>query len=297
MIIPFLKMHGLGNDFVVLVKDQLPDDCFLTKTLCKALSDRKRGIGCDQIILMEGGQDDQGVYSIAFYNADGSVSGACGNGTRCIAGLIFEELAEIAQEGGSPPPDHLVIRVKGVEGQEDRLLQAWKAPQGMVTVDMGLPLLQANLIPVNSETPQSLEFLETNLPEGVAVGMGNPHCVFFIPDDQRQALAAQWGEFIEKHDLFPERTNVEFVSVLSSSQLAVTVWERGVGFTEACGTGACASVVAGVLKGYTDRAVTVTLDGGKLHVVWDEETGHVFKTGAYTWVGEGIFMFQEGESS
>ncbi len=252
--LPFRKMHGAGNDFVVI--DSRGAGARVTPELARALGDRHRGVGFDQLAEI---RDDAGGADIAldFWNADGSMAGACGNATRCVADLVMGEAATIRTARG--------------------VLQA-RREGGRVAVNMGPPILDPAGVPVAGDPGQ--------LPGApMAVGMGNPHCVFFVPDAEAVDLAAL-GPRIEHHPLFPERTNVEYASVLGPDRLRLRVWERGTGITLACGSGACAVAVAAHLRGITGRRVTLAMDGGDLIADWREDG--VWLTGPVATVFEGV---------
>ncbi|MEM1100501.1 MAG: diaminopimelate epimerase [Pseudomonadota bacterium] len=258
--LPFMKMHGLGNDFVVI--DGRGSDVVLGAARVRALADRHRGVGCDQLALL-GGADGADI-SITFYNADGSPSAACGNATRCIAAWEMERTGAEA----------LSIEVTGRGG-----LEAVRRADGLVAVNMGHPLLDWRGVPLAHE----LETLTLPIEGGpAATGMGNPHCTFFVPDTDAVDLAVR-GPEIEHHPLFPERTNVQFATILSETRIRMRVWERGTGITLASGSSSCATAVAAARRGLTGRQVEIVLDGGTLEIDWREDgvwmagpTAHVF---------------------
>jgi len=258
----FVKMHGLGNDFVVVDARGAP--ARMNARLAHALGDRHRGIGFDQLAVIHEGEG--ATAEVEFWNADGSLTGACGNATRCVGHLLIEE---------SKAPE---VTMKTVNG----LLRGWRNQDGTLTVDMGSAQLGWREIPLAGEVDT------VSLPlEGApgAVSMGNPHCVFFVEDADSVALE-EAGPVWEHHPTFPERTNVEFCQVLDRHSIRMRVWERGTGVTLACGSGACAAVVAGVRKGLVEREVRVILDGGPLDLEW-RENGHVLMTGPVATVFEG----------
>ena len=275
-MIKFTKMHGLGNDFVIL--DGRQTSLALSAGQISKIADRRRGVGCDQLIVIEKQQDRKAFAFIRFYNSDGSESGACGNGTRCVADLLLKEAGT----------DEVVLETT------PGLLVCKRAENGLVQVNMGAPRLNADDIPLAQECDTLHLPLEG---DPVAVNMGNPHCVFFIAASDAQArygvlddwpdnTVKEWGSKIEHDPLFPERTNVEFVHVIDETRLRMRVWERGAGITQACGTGACASAVAAIRRGLTGRKVTVTLDGGDLTIEWPED-GDVLMTGPVAYVFDG----------
>lgn len=253
-----MKMHGLGNDFVVV--DARAQAVPLNTALVRALADRHRGVGFDQLALITEGDD----LTLTFYNADGSQSGACGNATRCIAAR------EMAQGG----TDSLSIDVSG-----RGTLQAVRDAQQVTAVNMGAPLLDWQDIPLAQEV-DTLALPMDGAPVGT--GMGNPHCTFFV-DDVAAIDLATCGPEIEHHPLFPERTNVQFAQVIGPDHIRMRVWERGTGITLASGSSSCATAVAAARKGLTGRTVRIDLDGGTLHIDWREDgvwmsgpTAHVF---------------------
>jgi diaminopimelate epimerase len=258
---PFRKMQGLGNDFAVFDARSAP--VLLTPELARRLADRHFGIGCDTLVLILPGTA-QADATLRFFNSDGSEVGACGNATRCVARLLMDERG-LAR-----------VRLESKGG----LLLCSDAGSGLVTVDMGLPGLEWQQIPL-SEAKDTLQFvfeLEGRALTASAVSMGNPHCVLFVGDAEK-APVAQIGPLIETHTLFPQRVNVEFAQVLDQGRIRMRVWERGVGITLACGTGAAATAVAAIRKGLTGRKVELILDGGSLILEWREEDGHVLMTG------------------
>lgn len=242
----FRKMHGAGNDFVVL--DSRGRDAVTTPALAKALGDRHRGVGFDQLAELR--DCDEADLRLDFWNADGSMAGACGNATRCVAWLVMHETGN----------DAVSIRT------ERGILKAVRQ-NGQVWVNMGPPLLAWDAIPLAREVnPQNLP-----LPgDPVGVGMGNPHCVFFVEDAETVALNVD-GPRIEHDPLFPQRTNVEFASLTGPDRLRMRVWERGTGVTLACGSGACAVAVAAAKRGLTGRRVVMDLDGGTLIADWRDD--------------------------
>jgi len=253
----FMKMHGLGNDFVVL--DARAGDIALSAALVAAIADRHRGIGFDQLAVIAAGGGDA---RLTFYNADGSTSAACGNATRCIARHLMAETGKTALT---------LSTARGV-------LQAVDAGGGLTSVNMGQPQLGWVEIPL----AEAIETLELPIEGGpTATGMGNPHCTFFVEDACAVPLD-RFGPRYEHHPLYPERTNVQVASVIGPDHLRMRVWERGVGVTLASGSSSCAVAVAAARRGLTGRHVRITLDGGTLEVEWREdgvwmtgETAHV----------------------
>jgi len=267
--LPFIKMHGLGNDFVVLDGRAAP--VALTAARARAIADRHTGVGCDQIILVEPARKTGADAFMRILNADGGEVGACGNATRCVAALAM------AEKGSRSA---IIETVSG-------LLAAEAAGEGIVAVDMGPAGLDWRDIPL-SEAMDTLRLAVDAGPlrEATAVGMGNPHAVFFV-DDAEAVPMETWGPVVERHPLFPERTNVEAVEVIAPDRVRMRVWERGVGVTRACGTGACAAVVAAHRRGFTGRAAHVVLDGGTLLVEWRTD-GRVRMTGPVTTSFRGV---------
>jgi len=260
----FLKMHGLGNDFVVF--DARRERIALDAASAKALADRRFGVGCDQVIVIGEGRNGFDA-AMRIYNADGGEVESCGNAARCVARLLMEE----------KDSDRVAIDSPGGE------LYCSDAGAGSVTVDIGPPRLEWQEIPLARATDTShVAFEIDGAPfDGVAVNVGNPHCVLFV-DSADATPVATLGPRIETHPLFPARTNAEFVTVRDRSHLRMRVWERGAGITSACGTGACASAVAAHRRGLTARKVEVLLDGGALAIEWRESDGHVLMTGPAT---------------
>ncbi|OUS04149.1 diaminopimelate epimerase [Rhodobacterales bacterium 52_120_T64] len=260
--IAFLKMHGLGNDFVVI--DARGHDNPMTAALARAIGHRHFGIGFDQLALI---RMEDNVVAVDYWNADGSLSNACGNATRCVARLLMAESGDGA----------MIIRT----GRGDLMCE--DAGNGLIRVNMGQPQLEWQDVPL-------AENLDTvNLPINgtpAATGMGNPHCSFFVEDAEAVDLD-ELGPRIENHPLFPERTNVQVVQVLDRNNLRVRVWERGVGHTLASGSSSCAVTVAAVRKGLADRKVTVHLDGGDLEIDWRDDG--VWMTGPTMLVSSGTF--------
>lgn len=264
----FRKMHGLGNDFVVV--DARGQDDPVTPALARALGDRHRGVGFDQLAVLRDPSNGSDAR-IGFWNADGSRAAACGNATRCIADLLLAE-------GRGP---ELALTVDGRDGQ----LAAWREADGRISVDMGPAAIGWQDIPL-AEPTDTLALPLEGAPVGVS--MGNPHAVHFVEDIATVDVAAR-GAAVERHPLFPERTNVQFVEVLSPNAVRARVWERGVGLTLASGSSACAIAVAGRRRGLTGAALDVTLDGGTLAIrlVGEAGEGGVIMTGPVAHVFEG----------
>jgi diaminopimelate epimerase len=259
--LPFLKMHGLGNDFVVL--DARARAIALGPEAARRIADRRTGVGCDQLLILEPAPNGAAAR-LTIRNADGGEVSACGNGARCIASLLLNET-------GAPS-----IAIETAAGP----IRAAARGGGRVEVDMGPALLGWREIPLAREIADTthLPLSAGPLSDPVGVGMGNPHAVFFVPDAQAVEIE-RWGPEIEHHPLFPERTNVEVCTVLARDRIRMRVWERGVGVTRACGSGACASLVAAVRRGLADRKAELILDGGSLEIEWRAPDGHVLLTG------------------
>ncbi len=259
---PFLKMHGLGNDFVVI--DSRGGEAVTTPALARALGDRNRGVGFDQ--LAEIRDADGADFGLDFWNSDGSRAGACGNATRCVSDYVMRGLGTDAVT---------LITARGG-------LRAVRRADGLVSVNMGQPQTGWDEVPVAS----AVDTLHLPLAgDPVAVGMGNPHCVFFVPDAEAVDLQGV-GPTLEHDPLFPQRTNVEFASVVAPDHLRLRVWERGAGITLACGSGACATAVAAHLRGLTGRRVFIEADGGRLEIDWREDG--VWMTGPVAHVFDGF---------
>ncbi|MCL4145424.1 UNVERIFIED_CONTAM: hypothetical protein GTU68_043082 [Idotea baltica] len=248
-------MHGLGNDFVIL--DLRGGKPAPEPALVRAIADRRRAIGFDQLITIEDESHEQLAAYMGIWNPDGSRSGACGNATRCVAHLLMEE------SGG----DGLTLRT------DFGLLHAWRAGSGLVRVNMGAPKLDWEDIPL----AEASDTVRIDLWGPGAVNMGNPHAVFFVEDAEAVPVEGL-GPMIENHPMFPERTNVEFCHVIDRNRIRMRVWERGAGITQACGSGACAAVVAGARRDLIDRKCIVELDGGPLAIEWADDD-KVYMTG------------------
>jgi diaminopimelate epimerase len=274
-MIPFRKMHGLGNDFVVLdARANAPldargkgvlDALGITPARAAALADRRTGIGCDQLILLEPAGDGAEVF-MRIRNPDGSEAGACGNATRCVAQLLAQELGR----------DRVTVRTIGGD------LPAEALPDGRFRVDMGPPRLGWAEVPLARE----VDTLHLPLSRGIlgdpaACSMGNPHATFFVRDLDAVPVTTL-GPGLEHDPLFPERANIGFVQVLDPGHIRLAVWERGAGLTLACGSGACAAVVNAARRGLTGRRARVSLPRGEMEIEWQAdgpEEGHVLMTG------------------
>lgn len=249
----FRKMHGLGNDFVMI--DTRDQDVSLSPEQIERICDRNFGVGCDLMTVLEP-SDNADIFA-RFYNADGSESDACGNATRCVGDIILKETGK----------DSITIETgRGI-------LTATRAENDMITINMGEPRDITDL-PLEGDP--------------VGVNMGNPHCVFFVDDVAAIDLAAA-GAPIEMHEIFPNRTNVEYVQNMGNNILRQITWERGVGRTLACGSGACATATAAITRGLvTGRKAEVILDGGSLFIEWQESDNTILMTGPVAYVFEGV---------
>jgi diaminopimelate epimerase len=266
--VPFRKMHGLGNDFVVI--DRRGTALKVDAAAARALADRRTGIGCDQVILIEDPRDRNARAFMRIFNADGSEAEACGNGTRCIARLVAEETGEKR------------VRLETVVG----LLDAELLAGDRVAVDMGPARTLWQEVPL----ARAMDTLTVDLAAGalrnpVCTSMGNPHATFFVADADGIDLATL-GPVLEHDPLFPERANIGVATVLSPGRIRLRVWERGAGITQACGTGACAALVAAHRRGLSGRHARIALDGGDLEILWRDD-GHVIMTGPATLAFEG----------
>jgi diaminopimelate epimerase len=273
----FTKMHGLGNDFVVIdARTGKPGaGLAISAAQAAAIADRRTGVGCDQFILIEDahdGEDNQGVDAfMRIRNADGGEVDACGNATRCIGAVLLDETGK----------DTVLIRT-GAD-----LLTVTRAGNGagygLVTVDMGLARVGWDEIPLSAEADTlHLDLSRGLLSDPAAASMGNPHATFFVDDAEAVAIA-EHGPGLEHDPIFPERANIGVAQIIAPDRMRLRVWERGVGLTSACGTGACAAVVNAHRRGLADRRVVVVVDGGELLIDWREDrpggAGRVFMTG------------------
>lgn len=280
----YWKMNGLGNDFVIV--DLRGHPFGFSVEQIRALSSRKTGlganlhdmpaggrVGCDQFITLSATRDDPRTPVMNIWNANGRRAEACGNASRCVADLIMRERKS----------DHVRLRV----GKDTLIARQDPKQPGMISVDMGVPKLEWDQIPLKAP----MNTLQLPIEEGpvanpVAVSMGNPHMVFFV-DDVDSLNVVELGMELENHDLYPNSANVGFAQVLAPDRIRLRVFERGAGLTPACGTGACAALVAAVRRKLTRRAATMVLDGGELRVAWLESSSHVIMTGPVTREFEG----------
>lgn len=276
----FSKWHGQGNDFVIVngFQEKLND----YRQAAIAVCDRHFGIGADGLVILLPAATADADFKIRIFNSDGSEAEMCGNATRCIARYVYEN--------GLSEKTSLTLETLAGYIKPEIVFEAGQIKT--ICVNMGVPRLQRNEIPMAG--PEDLQAV--NIPLEAAgrtygitcVSMGNPHCVIFVDDIAAVDLSAI-GPVIETHSLFPRKTNVEFVQVLSSDKVRMRVWERGAGITLACGTGASATLVASVLNGKTDRAITVELDGGDLFVEWRDDN-HIYMSGPAIEVFRGSYL-------
>ena len=287
-VIPFVKMHGAGNDYVYInALNSCPENL---SQWAVEISDRHFGVGSDGLIAILPADSDEADFRMEMYNADGSRGKMCGNASRCIAkflihyGLTDKKMIRLATDAG-------------VKFLYPRLNDTGEVME--VTVDMGIPEFTPDKIPVKGvewdiDGTASVSLLATTGEEFKAfpVSMGNPHAVIILNEDSdlTDHLVLECGKEFEKNPAFPDYANIEFIKVRSKDDIQMRVWERGSGETLACGTGACASVVAGIAKGLLNRRVRVHLKGGILQIEWDEKTGHVMMTGGAEIIAEGIYF-------
>ena len=272
--IPFRKMNGLGNDFVVINARQKP--LAISEEQARAIADRKSGVGCDQLIVME--KSDQADVTMRIWNAEGGEVESCGNASRCIADIIMTETGR----------DTATIMTKG------GFLAARKAGALLVTIDQGKPKFAWDQIPLSEKFADTRHIelsvgpLDAPLMHSPSVvNVGNPHCIFWVKD-LAVANLGKVGPMLEYHPLFPQRTNVEMAKVVARDHVMVNVWERGAGLTKACGTAACAVMAAGFRIRIIDAKCRVTLPGGDLFMAVNEANGHVLMTGPVAYEYDGV---------
>jgi diaminopimelate epimerase len=275
----FTKMHGLGNDFVVIHMPFAPDFTELA-ALAPRICDRHTGVGADGIAVLY----PSVVADIAMriINSDGSIAEQCGNAMRCVARYVYERMNGLRKQ----------FTIESKIGVQPVWIEAEAGVVSRVRIDMGQPVLTPREIPL--ELPGESAIEQTLTVEGrsfvyTAVSMGNPHMVIAV-EDATAFPVAKWGPLLEKHPLFPNKTNVEFVTYHSSDEATMRVWERGVGITLACGSGACATVVAGALAVKCGRKVLVHLPAGDLFIEWCEEDDRVYMTGPASFVYDGVWL-------
>ncbi len=275
--VPYLKMNGLGNDFVVV--DARADSRRFSTAAVRAITDRVKGVGADQFIVMERPRAAGADVFMRIYNADGGEIDACGNASRCVAALVADELGRQA-----------------VQLETNAGLLAATVAGDTVTVDMGRPRFDWDQIPLAEPfadtTGIELQIGPIDAPvlhTPSVVNVGNPHAVFWVADVEAYDLG-RFGPLLENHPIFPERANISLAQVLSPERIRVRVWERGAGLTRACGTAACAVAVAAARKGLTARTVTIELPGGALAIDWRTSDDHILMSGPWTRDGEGVLV-------
>ena len=273
MQLRFTKMHGLGNDFVVIDATRAPVE--LPPERVRALADRHFGVGCDQLLVVEPATQPDVDFRYRIFNADGGEVEQCGNGARCFVRFVHDKGLTAKRQ----------IRVETRSG----IIEPRLEDDGLVTVDMGVPVLEAARVPFISDSDDVVQALE--LPDGsrlaiTAVSMGNPHAVQIVADVDSAPVAAS-GPLIERHERFPARVNAGFMQVVDARHIRLRVFERGAGETLACGTGACAAVVAGILRGVLQSPVRVETRGGELSIAWEGRGQPVHMTGPAVSVFEG----------
>jgi diaminopimelate epimerase len=275
-LVPYLKMNGLGNDFIVV--DARASKYQFTQSQIARLCDRANGIGCDQFIVMEPSPYESANVFMRIYNEDGGEVDACGNASRCIAALVAQEIGAA---------DVTIATNAG--------LLASHVDADVVTVDMGAPKFDWQDIPLSEEFGDTrgieLQIGPIDAPvlhTPAVVNVGNPHAVFWVTDDPDGFDLHLFGPLLENHPIFPERANISLAQIVSPERIKVRVWERGVGLTRACGTAACAVAVCAARTGRTGREVTIALPGGDLALEWRESDNHILMTGPWALDGEGF---------
>ena len=255
---PFIKMHGLGNDFVIV--DTRNNNYIINKESIKLISDRRFGVGCDQLIEIKSSKTEDIFMRI--YNSDGSEAEACGNAARCVAGILF---------ASSPKK---IISIETISG----IIKAESEVNGNIRVDMGMPKFFWKDIPLIKKV-ENINFKQFSLKNGMAINIGNPHIVFFV-NNLDNINIEKIGPQIEKNKLFPNKINVEICQIISKEKIKALVWERGAGKTLACGSGACAVLVAAYKNGLSNERAEIQLDGGSLNISWNIKTDkHVIMSG------------------
>ena len=278
MLLRFTKMHGLGNDFVLL--DLISQNITISDEQIKLLADRRLGVGFDQLLTVEPPDSPEADFKYRIFNADGSEAEQCGNGARCLLRFVRDR--------------GLTTKTKIKLETNTGVIECELEKDGNISVDMGRPVLQPKCIPFIADQAQILYKLNVSLPlcgseESVniaSLNIGNPHAVIVV-EDVDESPVAQLGAAIEKHRRFPDRVNVGFMQIIARDHIRLRVFERGVGETLACGTGACAAVVAGRLQGLLDETVEVSLPGGNLRITWQGDDSPVKMTGPACRVYEG----------
>jgi diaminopimelate epimerase len=280
--IEFSKYHGQGNDFVII--DAIGRSLSLEEGKIRHICDRHFGIGADGLILVKDSVDHD--FYMDYYNMDGTRAEMCGNGIRCMAAFIFDR--SLSRKNS--------LKIDTMAGSKTVDLNIAGGLPGNICVDMGPPVFDPEQIPVNLGREQTFNHklqVENRVFNINCISMGNPHCVIFLDDhEDLQSIPIDiWGPLLEKHDLFPRNTNVEFVKVLEGGGIEMRIWERGVGETLACGTGACAAGVCTIkLDGGSKSAVDVSVPGGRLEVGWESPSGNVFLKGRVKHVFDGLYF-------
>ncbi len=275
-MLKFTKMHGLGNDYVYM--DAINQKIENRSELAKKVSNRHFGIGSDGLILIC--KSDVADFRMQMFNSDGTEAEMCGNGIRCVGKFVYDKGLTDKEE----------VTIETLAGIKKLKFTIKDGKVEKVRVNMGKPILEAKRIPVESnlnpvkDLKIKAEDREFNF---TCVSMGNPHAITFIKDNLKDFDVAKYGRKIEIDTVFPNKTNVEFINIVDKNNIKMRVWERGAGETLACGTGACASVVASYINGYTSRNVCVELLGGKLEIEWNEKDNNIYMTGSATTVFEG----------
>ena len=278
-MIKFTKMHGLGNDYVYI--DCINQNIENKSELAKFVSNRNFGIGSDGLILIC--KSDNADFKMRMFNSDGSEAEMCGNGIRCVGKFVYDKGLT----------DKEVVKIETLAGIKILNLNIKNGKVETVKVDMGEPILQPEKIPVISdENPvKNLKLkVEDKEFKFTCVSMGNPHSITIV-DNTEDFDVHKYGKIVEIDTVFPQKTNVEFVQIVDRQNIKMRVWERGAGETLACGTGACASVVACVINNFIDKSANVELLGGKLHIEWDEENNHIYMTGPAVTVFDGTLYY------
>ncbi len=278
-MIKFTKMHGLGNDYVYI--DCINQNIENQSELAKFVSNRNFGIGSDGLILIC--KSDNADFKMRMFNSDGSEAEMCGNGIRCVGKFVYDKGLT----------DKEVVKIETLAGIKILNLNIKNGKVETVKVDMGEPILQPEKIPViSNENPvKNLKLkVEDKEFKFTCVSMGNPHSITIV-DNTEDFDVHKYGKIVEIDTVFPQKTNVEFVQIVDRQNIKMRVWERGAGETLACGTGACASVVACVINNFIDKSANVELLGGKLHIEWDEENNHIYMTGPAVTVFDGTLYY------
>ena len=278
MMLEFVKMHGLGNDYVYMdAINQIIKD---RNELAKKVSDRHFGIGSDGLILIC--KSNIADFRMQMFNSDGTEAEMCGNGIRCVGKFVYDN-------GFTNKKNLTIETLAGIKKLE---LITKKEKVEAVKVDMGEPILEPEKIPVISkEIPVNdlnLNIIDKNL-KFTCVSMGNPHAITFIDENVNEFDVEKYGRLVEINEVFPKKTNVEFINIINKNKIKMRVWERGAGETLACGTGACASAVAAIINGYTDRNIIVELLGGTLEIEWNKNDNHIYMTGPAKIVFKGFY--------